>query len=205
GLGEPLIGPVARAVEVGDDELTLSSAHASRLDDSPLLGPGEPGDEIELEGPAPGSSEPRAVQGEHAMLEHAKARSELNCISLPRKDRAEEAVVEGGQSPSERRRDRQRPQGRPCRDVADGEPSERPRRDLLDTEDVRVVGRRELDHLVEIGAPPGRKGVAVEEVPAADEHPFTLLPCVCSSLIRRRSHPGTTTSWPSPSRGAAPR
>src|SRR5207244_5077014 len=54
--------------------------------------------------------------------------------------------------------------------------AERPHRHLLHAEHVRIVGGRDADHLVEMLAPPRRHRVAVKEVPAADEHPSTLLP-----------------------------
>ena len=83
-------------------------------------------------------------------------------------------------------------------------PGERPRRHLLHAEHVRLVGRRERDHLVEERAPLRRDGVPMEEVPAPDEHASTLLPCASCSPTHRRSPPGTTTSSPLRSRARAP-
>ena len=50
------------------------------------------------------------------------------------------------------------------------EPAERPGRHLLQADDVGMVGGDELDHLAEIRAPLRREGVAVKEIPRADEH-----------------------------------
>ena len=50
GLGEPLVGGVARAVQVRDDErAAVAVCDAHRLHDSPLLRPGEPGARAEAE------------------------------------------------------------------------------------------------------------------------------------------------------------
>src|SRR5207247_8890067 len=65
---------------------------------------------------------------------------------------------------------------RPRRHVTHREAVERARGNLLQAEDVRIVRRRELDHLLQERVPLGRHRVAVEEVPAADQHAFTLLP-----------------------------
>ena len=46
---------------------------------------------------------------------------------------------------------------------------QRPDRHLLQADDVRAVGGDELDHLAEERAPLRRDGVAVEEVPRADD------------------------------------
>ena len=43
-------------------------------------------------------------------------------------------------------------------------------------ENVGIVGGREADHLVQVRVPPRRHGVAVEQVPAPNEHTSTLLP-----------------------------
>ena len=47
--------------------------------------------------------------------------------------------------------------------------SERPEGKLLETEHVRPVGGRQPHHLLEVGPPSRRLGVAVEDVPAAHE------------------------------------
>ena len=55
-------------------------------------------------------------------------------------------------------------------EVAQREAAECPRRHFLDAEDVRLVGSRELDHLVQEASRLKRNGVAVEQVPAPHEH-----------------------------------
>src|SRR3954470_13463047 len=67
-----------------------------------------------------------------------------------------------------------------------------PCRHFLDAQHVRVVDRREPQHLVEERAALRWLGVAVEEVPAADEHATTLLRCASCSPTPRRSLRGTT-------------
>ena len=99
-------------------------------------------------------------------------RPDLHGVSLAGECGAEETRVRRGQPAAERRRDRQRAEARGGRDVSDGEARERPRRHLLQAEDVRIVGGRERDHLVDVGAPSRGPRVAVVEVPAPDEHPF---------------------------------
>src|SRR5204862_6027753 len=99
--------------------------------------------------------------------------------------------------------DRERPERRARGEVARREPVERPRGHLLQAQDVRIVGGREPNHLVQKLPSLHRHGVAVEEVPAPDEHPSTLLPCASCSPIPRRSRPGTTTSSRPHSRGRA--
>src|SRR5207302_2268117 len=98
-----------------------------------------------------------------------------------------------GETATELGGDRQRADRRPGGEVAGSEAVERPGGNLLQAQDVRVVGGREPDHLVEEGHPLRRDAVAVKEVPAPDQHATTLLRCVSCLRIRRRSRPGTTT------------
>ncbi len=48
-------------------------------------------------------------------------------------------------------------------------PFERPGRHFLEAEDVRSIGHGEPNHLFEVVVTLGRDGVAVEQVPAANE------------------------------------
>src|SRR4051812_12441920 len=84
-------------------------------------------------------------------------------------------MVRLGQPAADLRRDRQRPEHRPCGDGAGGEAAERPRGDLLQAEHGGGVRGRERDHLVEGRPRLHRDRVAVVEVPAAHEHAITLL------------------------------
>ena len=96
-------------------------------------------------------------------------------VSLTRERRAEQTVVQVGEPAAEPTRDRQRAEPRPGGDVAGGEAAERPRRHLLQRRGRRVVGGRELGASRRGTRPLRRDAVAVEEVPAADEHATTLL------------------------------
>src|SRR4029079_14153056 len=53
--------------------------------------------------------------------------------------------------------------------------SERPRRQLLQAQDVGIIGACEAEHLVEELRPLRRHAVSVKEFPAPDEHTTTLL------------------------------
>src|SRR5439155_16713784 len=75
--------------------------------------------------------------------------------------------------------------------------SQRPHRNLLQTDDPWLIRGHELDHLLEIAAPLRRRGVAVEEIPRANESRHTAYPtvgCGSSWQILRRSRRRTTTS-----------
>ena len=54
------------------------------------------------------------------------------------------------------------------------EPAERPDGDFLEDHDVRLVGRRQLHHALEVGRAAARIRVAVEDVPGADQHRAVL-------------------------------
>src|SRR5205823_3055366 len=49
-----------------------------------------------------------------------------------------------------------------------------PRGHLLEAHDRRAIGRDQLDHLVEVRPAARRIGLAVEEIPGTDDHPFTV-------------------------------
>ena len=48
--------------------------------------------------------------------------------------------------------------------------AQRPDRQLLEADHVGTIAGHELDHLAEVGPALGRDGIAVEEIPGADEH-----------------------------------
>ena len=195
-LRKSLVGPVARAMQVRNHErVPVLVGNTDCLDDTPLLGPREPGDEVEAKRSCLSAAEASAVQRQDSMVEHAQPRRELNRVSLTCEQRAEQTVIEIGQPPPERRRDGHRPERRTRSNVADGEAAHGPRGHLLQAENVRTVGGRKADHLVEVGAPLRRHGVPVEQVPAPNEHTSTLLrraraprrPAGVHSLVRPRA------------------
>ena len=173
GVRQPLVGRVARAVQVRDEiraavrrprgappgRSRRSFAQASRA--------GAPSPSAR----ACASRKRRGFSVEPVVRERRAARGETR-IAFPWPENAERRRpwCELGQPAAEPGRRRHRPDARPRGDVAGGEAAERPRRHLLHAEHVRVVGGREPDHLVEERPPLRRHGVAVEEVPAPDEH-----------------------------------
>jgi hypothetical protein len=84
---------------------------------------------------------------------------------------AQKPMVEVGDHTAERSAERGMPRrGREGPHLAPGlQAAERPEGKLLEAEHVRTVGARQPHHLVEVGPPPRRLRVAVEDVPAAHE------------------------------------
>ena len=87
-------------------------------------------------------------------------------------------------------------QQRPLRDGAHGrhpapllELRERPERQLLQAEHVRPVPGGELDHLAEIESSPRRRGAAVVDVPAANQHGHPPTALAYEPRARRRRRP----------------
>src|SRR5262249_43353987 len=117
-------------------------------------------------------AEPPRVERQAFVAEDTEARRSKDAVALAGERRAKQAVVQAGEPAAESSGARARPRG----EIARGETAERPSRDLLGAQPVGVVGGRKPQHLVEVGAALGRHRVAVEEVPAADEHATTLLP-----------------------------
>lgn len=99
-----------------------------------------------------------------------------NSVRLPGQERPYNPVMDRGEQPTDRRRRGERTDRRAMRYVAEhvhaapvSKPVERPWRHFLKAEDVRSVGHGEPNHLFEVVATLGRDGVAVEQVPAANE------------------------------------
>ena len=108
----------------------------------------------------------------HLLVLDAQPAPDEGRVRLAGERRPQQTVMEIGEHAAELRAAEPRPRrnrsshGHPA---PAGEPPDRPHRNLLQAEHVGLVGGRELHHLLEICAPPGRHGIAVEEVPGADE------------------------------------
>jgi hypothetical protein len=116
-------------------------------------------------------------------------------VGLPFESGTKEARVEIGEVPTELGSRREWPdrrsRGHPPEDVHPAplpEPLERPWRHLLEADRVRLTGARQAHHLFHVALPPGRKRVAVEDVPGPDDHGTTLgcVPGRFAELIDRQ-------------------
>ncbi len=171
GFGEPLVPGVARAVQIRDQAGPARGVREPhRLHDPALLRPGEPRAGAEPQGSRLAVAKAARVQGEGRARDESQRRPDEDRVSLARERRAQQALVGPRQAVAERRRDRDRPDPRPSRDLTGGEEPERPGGYLLHAEHVGVVGGREADHLGEVTGPLRGHRVPVEEVPAPDEH-----------------------------------
>ena len=115
------------------------------------------------------------------MLEHPQVRREQDRVRLACERTSEPGRIERGQPSAELRPRGERTERGPRGHRAErlhpapiAEQLERPRRHLLQAEDVRAVLGRQPDHPLEVQRSPRRVRAPVEHVPGADQHRITL-------------------------------
>lgn len=92
-------------------------------------------------------------------------------VRLPRERRSQQAVMQRGHGARpDREPGRPRDRARRVHAAPAFQMPERPHRQLLEADDVRIVSGHELDHPREEGSALGRRRVSVEEVPCPHEH-----------------------------------
>ena len=177
GVRDPRV-PRLRRVQVRHDHPALQpDGHALPA----FLAPGEHLYERQSQPAALAKPEPRGIQGQDMPGENPAVGCDENRVRLPLEAGPQQAGVQVGDRAAERDRRRQRPDRRPGGDLTVDLHStplcnrlEGPRRHLLKADDVRVVLGHEPDHLLHVAPPPGRHGVAVEDVPGPDDHGGTV-------------------------------
>ena len=128
---------------------------AECLSDTPFTCPRQCDANAEAEAASLARREQAAVEDEGAMVGHRVSAGDEHGVRLPRERRAEPAVVEVGRSATQAAEPVARPRRRGCHAGPRLQPLERPLRQLLETQHVRVVARRELDRPLGGSAVPG--------------------------------------------------
>jgi hypothetical protein len=116
---------------------------------------------------------PLAALADHkrSLLARLEVPRDEHRVRLACHGRAQQPVIELGEPPPELcARARPGGDGAECTHAAPRlQPAERPHGDLLQADDPRLPRGDELDHLPQEAAPLRRRGVAVEEIPRANE------------------------------------
>ena len=173
--------PASRAAQPAARTISASGIRGFLAFVAALLAPGEQPYGRQSEPAGLAKPEPQRIQRQDMAGENPAVCCDENRVRLPFEAGPQQAGVQVGDRAAERDRRRQRTDRRPGGDLAvDLHPAplrnrlEGPRRHLLEADHIWTVLGHEPDHLLHVAPPPGRHGVAVEDVPGPDDHGGTV-------------------------------
>ena len=146
GIGETLVGWIARRVQVRDEDRALPVGEAHDLANAPLLRPCESRGQPEPQPLLLRAAEAARIQDERVLIHDAEPRRDEDRVPLAGERRAQDAVVQRRQRAAELGVRRERPERRARSEHRDrgvagpvADERQRPRRQLLQGDDVRIV------------------------------------------------------------------